>query len=367
MLLSGFFMSRQIFAGFLKYDTDMNYPRYDRYQSYQWNYDHAPDPVAVDVPSWPAPITLCGKSLKSPLGIPAGPLLNGRWCLYYASLGFDLVTYKTVRSGVRPCYDLPNLQPVSVEMLQGGEADVPIQNQMTGSWAVSYGMPSTEPEIWCADVRLTRELLPEDKLLSVSVVGTIQPDWTLQQLADDYALCARLAVESGADFIEANFSCPNVSTCDGQLYQNPSDCLTVVEKIRQQIGSTPLIGKIGRIMDSTAMQQLLSAIHPFVDALAMTNSIATRVRKADGSYLFDGEMRGICGKATLDASVEQTHMAKQLIEENQFDLDLIGVGGASCLEDVQRYLAAGASAVHLATAAMETPEIGLNIKSAKAS
>ena len=95
MLLSGFFMSRQIFAGFLKYDTDMNYPRYDRYQSYQWNYDHAPDPVAVDVPNWPAPITLCGKSLKSPLGIPAGPLLNGRWCLYYASLGFDLVTYKT--------------------------------------------------------------------------------------------------------------------------------------------------------------------------------------------------------------------------------------------------------------------------------
>ena len=165
----------------------MNYPRYDRHQSYQWNYDHALIRLPWTFPTGQRPITLCGKSLKSPLGIPAGPLLNGRWCLYYASLGFDLVTYKTVRSGVRPCYDLPNLQPVSVEMLQGGEADVPIQNQMTGSWAVSYGMPSMEPEIWCADVGLTRELLPEDKLLSVSVVGTIQPDWTLQQLADDYA------------------------------------------------------------------------------------------------------------------------------------------------------------------------------------
>ena len=36
----------------------------------------------------------------------------------------------------------------------------------------------------------------------------------------DYAQCARWAVESGADCVEANFSCPNVATCDGQLYQD---------------------------------------------------------------------------------------------------------------------------------------------------
>ena len=32
----------------------------------------------------------CGLPVDSPLGVPAGPLLNGDWCLYYASLGFDV-------------------------------------------------------------------------------------------------------------------------------------------------------------------------------------------------------------------------------------------------------------------------------------
>ena len=47
----------------------------------------------------------CGLPVNSPLGVAAGPLLNGRWCLYYASLGFDVLTYKTVRSRRRECYD----------------------------------------------------------------------------------------------------------------------------------------------------------------------------------------------------------------------------------------------------------------------
>lgn len=344
------------------YDDVMILPRYDRQKSYQWNYENAPEPVELEIPQWPGDISFCGFRLQSPLGVPAGPLLNGKWCLYYSSLGFDFVTYKTVRSGYRACYDLPNLQPVRVDMLQGGEADVPTQKEMTGSWAVSYGMPSAKPSVWQADIARTRHLLDDNKILCVSVVGSVQPDWSLQQLADDYALCARLAIESGADCIEANFSCPNVSTCDGQLYQIPEDCQAVVKTIREQIGDTPLIAKIGRITQAQEMQTLLDAIHPLVDALAMTNSIATRVKDDQGAFLFAGQQRGICGKATLNASLNQTQLASNLIKKNGYPLELIGVGGASCLADVQRYLDAGAGAVHLATAAMENPEVALEIK-----
>ena len=345
----------------------MTFARYDRLQTYQWNYDHAPEPVQVQVPKWPGDISFCGFRLQSPLGVPAGPLLNGKWCLYYASLGFDFVTYKTVRSSYRGCYELPNLQPVNVGMLQGEEADVPVQEEMTGSWAVSYGMPSTEPDLWQADVKQTRSLLDGKKVLCVSVVGSVQPGWTLQQLADDYAICAQQAIESGADCVEANFSCPNVSTCDGQLYQIPDDCQTVVKTIRDQIGNTPLIAKIGRIKQPHQMRALLKAIHPHVNALAMTNSIATRVKDEQGNFLFDGQMRGICGKATLDASVEQTALAHRIIKEEGYKIELIGVGGASGLDDVQRYLDAGAGIVHLATAAMENPGIAIEIKQQAAS
>ena len=218
-----------------------NLPRYDPTQSYDWNYRRAPDPVEIDVPPLPGEWSFCGRKVDSPLGIPAGPLLNGRWVLYYASLGFDVLTYKTVRSRERACYPLPNLQPVECGPLRGGESDLPAIEQMRGSWAVSFGMPSKTPDVWRDDVQQTRDQLPSGKLLSVSVVGTVQEGWTIDQLADDYARCARWAVEAGADAVETNFSCPNVATCDGQLYTQPQDAALVAQRVREAIGRVPLI------------------------------------------------------------------------------------------------------------------------------
>src|SRR5262245_3560124 len=99
------------------------FPRYDICQTYDWNYEHAPEATHVPVPDVGGEWTFCGLPVASPLGIAAGPLLNSRWLLYYASLGFDVLTYKTVRSGHRECYPLPNLQPVSYGQLRGGESN----------------------------------------------------------------------------------------------------------------------------------------------------------------------------------------------------------------------------------------------------
>jgi hypothetical protein len=139
-------------------------PGYDRSRSYEWNYEHAPDPVTVEVPPVPGTWRFCGLPVDSPLGIAAGPLLNGRWILYYASLGFDVLTYKTVRSRARTCYDLPNLQPTNSRPLTGKETSVSAAEQMEGTWAVSFGMPSRTPEVWRADVVATRNKLPSGRL-----------------------------------------------------------------------------------------------------------------------------------------------------------------------------------------------------------
>ena len=79
-------------------DRSIDLPRYDISQTYQWNYDNSPDVVPVEVRDISGYWTFCGLPVASPLGMPAGPLLNGRWVLYYAALGFDVLTYKTVRS-----------------------------------------------------------------------------------------------------------------------------------------------------------------------------------------------------------------------------------------------------------------------------
>jgi dihydroorotate dehydrogenase len=337
-------------------------PRYDRTQSYRWNYEHAPEPLAVDVPPVPGEWTFCGRPVPSPLGIAAGPLLNGRWLLYYAGLGFDVLTYKTVRSGPRECYPLPNLQPVATGQLTGSEDILPATDAMNGSWAVSFGMPSADPDVWRADVERTRGRLSREKLLSVSVVGTVQPNWSIDDLAADYARCARWAVESGADCVETNFSCPNVATCDGQLYQQPCEAARVAGAVRDAIGRRPLIVKIGHMTEPDQVEQLVTALAPHADVLAMTNSVAARVRGADGTLLYDGQRRGICGDATRGASIAQVRLFAEAIRRQEADLSVIGVGGASTAEQVRAYLDAGAEAVHLATAVMVNPTVGAQIR-----
>ncbi|APZ93570.1 hypothetical protein [Fuerstiella marisgermanici] len=344
--------------------------RYNISESWQWNLENAPALTATDThDAVPGNWAWCGKPIPSPLGIPAGPLLNGRWVLHYANLGFDVLVYKTVRSAARECYDLPNLVPVATKQLTAPGELLPQSSDMLGSWAVSFGMPSQLPDVWRRDVEETRGRLASEKLLVVSVVGTqnetiTDPDASLNQLADDFAQCAKWALESGADGVEANFSCPNVSTADGQLFQQPTAAAFVAQRIRTAIGDAKLVLKIGRVATEDDAAKLLKHVGPWIDGLAMTNSVAARVTGPHGQLLFEGQSRGICGDATRETSVQQTSMFRKLATEAGQTLDLIGVGGISTAEHVQQFLQAGANSVAIATAAMVQPEVGLKIRQA---
>lgn len=344
--------------------------KYDPDQSYQWNYDHAPAPThkltdkdrdrpELDHSSTSAsqlPNRFCGLPVNSPFGIAAGPLLNGRWVTHYARLGFDVLTYKTVRSRSRACYPLPNLQPISEAQVAAGQ-DVVGQQRMQGSWAISFGMPSMSPDHWRADVAWTREQLPQGKLLSVSVVATPEPDWSLSQVADDYATCAKWAAESGADAIELNLSCPNVSSVDGQLYQQPEATRVVLETVRAAGVQIPLLIKIGYLDQDESIEALLRASVGMTDGIAMTNCLACRVKK-EGRWLFDGEPRGIGGEAIRKASAAQVRKFTGMIRQFEWPLFVVGVGGVSTAEHATEYFQAGATAVHVATAAMLDPTLG---------
>lgn len=347
----------------------MDYPKYRIDKTYDWNYDNAPNAVETQLEADRRPDDSCeyvGIPTDSPIGIAAGPLLNGKWILYYASLGFSVLTYKTVRSAARACYPTPNLTPVETGQLAGSQRTIPASEALTDSWAVSFGMPSKEPSVWRADVESTRTRLPKEKILAVSVVGSMQPDWTIDELADDYAQCAKWAVESGADCVETNFSCPNVSTCDGQLYQNALDAGTIAERVRGAIGNVPLLIKIGHFpnldTNQKAAESILHAIAKYANGIVTTNSVATTVADADGTLLFNGQARGICGEAIRRASIQQTSELHQIIERLSLPLQIVGVGGINSANHTRDYLNAGAHAVQLATAVMLDPLVGLRIR-----
>lgn len=342
----------------------------DRYridETWRWNLDHAPPANSAESAPIPGEWKWCGLPVNSPLGISAGPLLNSGWLLYYANRGFDILVYKTVRSSQRACYPLPNLVPVVTGPLTTPGLTLDESPEMQGSWAVSFGMPSQTPDAWRQDVETARDHLASGQVLVVSVVGTQAEgtdsgDESLDQLADDFALCAKWAMESGAHGIEANFSCPNVSTADGQLYQHPDAAGKVAARIRDAIGDAPLVLKIGRVTTAASAVDLISSVGPYVNGLAMTNSIAASVKGSDGRLLFDGQCRGICGDATRAASVEQTRMFRTIVDDAPWSVELIGVGGISSATHVHEYLDAGADSIALATAVMIDPAVGEKIR-----
>ena len=326
--------------------------RYDISKSYEWNYANAP-PLPIDYVVAPVerPWKLCGVEVNSPLAIAAGPLLNGRWLLHYAALGFDVLTYKTVRSRARECYDTPNLQPIVPTKLAAADTAVNATNDMRGSWAVSFGMPSTSPDLWRFDIEETRRLLPRRKKLSVSVVASPEPDWSIEQVAEDYAKCARWAAESGADFVELNFSCPNVSSCDGQLYQQPLLAKQVVEHVKGQVHETPILVKIGLVESQEDAKALVDQLTGVAEALVMINCIAAVVG-AKSKPMFSSEPRGIAGEAIQSAVLDQLAMFHAAIEKANSNLEIVGVGGISSVEEANTCLDLGATGVQVATSIM---------------
>ena len=129
---------------------------YDIHQTYQYNYDRGPMFESEPVRSSAFRRSdFLGLKVRSRIGIAAGVLLNSKWILGYAKRGFDILTYKTVRSSHRSCYPLPNW--VFVDDPTGDDGPVYVNEKPKGdprlwSSAVCFGMPSMAPEIWREDI-----------------------------------------------------------------------------------------------------------------------------------------------------------------------------------------------------------------------
>ncbi|PYM98427.1 MAG: hypothetical protein DME08_07960, partial [Candidatus Rokuibacteriota bacterium] len=180
--------------------------RVDR--SYSWNYEHAPTlPRVRRLPPGPG-ARLVGYDLNSPLGVAAGPLLNSRWIEGYARLGYDVLTYATVRSRPHGALGLPNIRHVDNHEQGAVIAKRPGLNGNT-TIAVSLGQPSMDPEVWRKDVRRAKERIGRGQMLVVSVMGTPSLTDGIDAFIADYALCATWACEAGADAIEVHLAAPN--------------------------------------------------------------------------------------------------------------------------------------------------------------
>ena len=339
---------------------------YDIAATYLENYECGPVlDNAPEVPETPLKEFL-GQPVRSRFGIAAGLLLNSKWLLGYAQQGFDLLTYKTVRSRARECYPPPNWAFVNADAGEGpvyATADLP-DDPADISSAVCFGMPSMSPEFWREDIARAKTVLHDGQLLIVSVVASPEAGWSAEQVADDYAQCAAWAAEAGADGIEANYSCPNVCSAEGQVYCDASFSEMVTQTIRSAIGVTPLLLKIGVFPDSEKQRAFLHAVADNASGITLVNGIAREVRHADGQPVFgdDYVKAGVMGRIIHEPCVTAVREARAVIDSEKLPLALAAVGGGSSAADFEDFIAAGADVVMCGSSPMYLPDLAVEIK-----
>jgi dihydroorotate dehydrogenase len=339
-------------------------PTYDVHRSYDENYTAGPafaGPLPPERSGEPC-ASFLGHPVYTPLGVPAGPLLNSAWIALYARLGFDLLTYKTVRSVARPAHPFPNclyldtpasLQEVDiggVVLARGDQRHTPEQVTITNS----FGMPSRAPAVWQADLERALGTIGQGQVVIASVVGTSGAG----DLAVDFGRAVALAAEVRPHAIEINLSCPNVRGGEGSLFQSPEAAERVVRRAWEAVGTTPLIIKIGYVVEEASLAELMRRCGPYVQGVAGINTIPMAVRDAAGGPALGSAARlraGVCGRAIRDLALRQVQRLVDLRRRLGMGWTIIGVGGIFAAEDVDAHLHAGADAAMSATGAMWNP------------
>ena len=330
--------------------------RVDR--SYLWNYSHVPAlPRLRRLPSGPGAHVL-GYYVNSPLGVAAGPLLNSRWIEGYARLGYDVLTYATVRSQPHEALTLPNIRHVEDREEAAVIARRPATNGST-TIAVSLGLPSMEPEVWRKDVRRAKDRLGRGQMLVVSVVGTPVPDpgdAGIDAFIADYSLCATWASEAGADAVEVHLAVPNPFGEPGQMvYEHVPLAAQILYRVRTCV-SVPIIARLGMFRTPRALHETATKLAPWSHGFVLVHAIPRRVVDEEGQAAFEGrEWAEVVGAATFPVASRQVEELLAWRKAGAWPHAIFAVGGISTVERARLLLREGADATLVATAALFDP------------
>ena len=348
-------------------------PFYDASLSYEENYERGPfgdfargvrrDRQTPETPTQ----SFLGLPVTLPFGIPAGPLLNGRFVKAALDAGFDVPVYKTVRTRRFSSHAWPNVLAVEA----AGDLH-PTTNRLRGhsdysaplSITNSFGVPSFDPETWQPDLADAVAHAAPGQLVIGSFQGTQPEEGGAQAYIEDFAVGARLIRETGVKAAEVNLSCPNEGTAN-LLCFDAERAQAVVEAIKAELGPVRLVAKIAYFANDEALRGLVKCIGSIVDGFSAINTVPAEVVNERGEQVLPGEGRlrsGVCGAGIRWAGLEMTARLSRLRDEMGMRFAIIGVGGVSTAADYKRYRTVGADAVMSATGAMWNPLLAREIK-----
>jgi len=349
-------------------------PFFDPNKTYYENWEEGPFGAFADgvvLPAEEPGFEFLGEKISYPLGIPAGPLLNGRFVQAALDKGFDVPVHKTVRSRVRKSNEWPNVLGADIDgdlTLEMAQKPVVVRNEYKEPLSItnSFGNPSYEPSVWQKDLRESIAHAREGQLVMCSFEGTKwEETFTHDDYVDDWANGMYMLKECGVKVVEANFSCPNEGAASLLCFDVPKVKL-ITSAIKEKIGDTKLVIKIA-YFGEPELRELVKETGAIVDGFSAINTIPAPVVNPDGTQALPGAHRiksGICGAAVKWAGLDMVRRLSGLRKEFGMSYGIIGCGGVTVPKDFKEYRDAGADVVMSATGAMWNPYLAKEIKEA---
>lgn len=326
-----------------------------------------------------------GIPLYLPLGIPAGPLLSSAYVNVALNAGFCMPVYKTVRSMKWQSHPWPNVLRLDI---RGDENDgqisstegtleprpkvrvLPLSLQDLSdphlrsrlSITNAFGVPSMATQEWSKDYsRLNEFAYAHGRCTVLSFQGTRKPHSQWHDFLEDTSLIAQQAAQcvsrQGGRVLEMNVSCPNEA--GAPIYTDVNaleETLRAAAEGLSGFSQIRLIIKLGVVPEANILRTV-ELVARYAHGVSAINTVSATIVTSEGKRALGSgaEHGGVCGAAIREQAlrlVARLQSARKSLGLLPDHFALIGVGGISTVQDVRRFLDAGADVVQAATGAM---------------
>ena len=268
------------------------------------------------------PVESMGMTFPNPVGLAAGLDKNGECIDAFAAMGFGFIEIGTVTPRAQAGNDKPRL--FRLEQAEG------IINRM--------GFNNQGVDQLVENVKASRYR----GILGINIGKN--KDTPVEQGSDDYLFCME-KVYAHASYITVNISSPNTPGLRSLQYGEALDELLAAIKVKQNdlhqrhLKYVPVVVKIAPDLSLEELVQVAdSLVRHNIDGVIATNTTLDRSLVTGLPYA--NEAGGLSGRPV---QLKSTEIIRQLHNELQGALPIIGVGGIDSLMAAKEKYAAGAT------------------------
>lgn len=310
-----------------------------------------------------------GTKVYSPFGVAAGPLPRAKFVAAALGRGFDIVTFKTVRTRKYPCHPAPNVIPLDVKQLKAAETETPVRTKKSFDYpltiANSFGIPSFEPSVWQNEIGDSFALIGKGQALLAAFQGTVNKNGGHHGFVNDHIQGVGLLEKTGAKIVEINLSCPNEGHSN-LLCFDIETTTEIVKKVGTAFPGLKLIVKVAYFQDDVLLKRFVREIGGLVAGITAINTVPRKIVNSSGKQAFPGLVSrlqaGVSGAAVKHLAVDMVKRLKKYRNEFGYEFKIIGVGGVLNASDFSEHRQAGADFVMGLTGVMWNPNLARQIK-----